>query len=329
MDHKKGMQVIQYHDQSVEITEAESPSEINWKKIDPRVTTWIILNEDFSEEEMVSLTKQYSLHPLIIEDVLQKRSRPALEDYDDGLFIVSNCLSLSKEYDLIDSPIYFYLTGNVLISFFSTICDYFEPIMNKLKNGKPRSKKMKADFLLNLLLDYQVDNYLILLEKIGDKMEMIQDDILEEADSEDLLAIQHMRTVIYQFLRVVWPMREMINLFVMDDTEMIADNVKHFYRDIHSHLYQVADTLETYREMLSSLMDIYLTSINNHMNQIMKILTIVSTLFMPLGFITGLYGMNFKFMPELDSPYGYPVALVLMLVVSISMLLYFRKKKWL
>lgn len=329
MDQMQGVQIVQYHDQSVEITEASSPSEVNWKKFDSRETTWVIFMENYSEEELATFTKQFAVHSLIIEDVLQKRTRPALEDYDDGLFVVSNCLELSPEYDIIESPVYFYLTGNVLISFFSNICDYFSPIMNKLKNGKPRSKKMKADFLLNLLLDYQVDNYLLLLEKIGEKMEYIQDDILEEADSKDLQAIQHMRTVIYRFLRVVWPMREMINLFVIDDSDMITDGVKHFFRDVHSHLYQVADTLETYREMLSGLMDIYLSSINNRLNQIMKMLTIVSTIFMPLAFITGLYGMNFKYMPELQSPYGYPIALLLMFCTSIGMLLFFRKKGWL
>ncbi len=138
-----------------------------------------------------------------------------------------------------------------------------------------------------------------------------------------------MRYVLYSFLRVVWPMREMINLFVMDDSDFISDGVKHFYRDIHSHLYQIADTLETYREMLSGLMDIYLSAINNRLNQVMKILTIVSTIFMPLSFVTGLYGMNFKFMPELSWKYGYPIALVSLLCISLGMLYYFRKKGWL
>lgn len=326
MEPIQGVQIVQYHDQSVEITEASSPAEVNWKKFDTRITTWIIFSKDYSEEEFASFTKQFAIHPLIIEDILQRRTRPALEDYDNGLFVVSSCLQLS--YELTESPVYYYLTGNVLISFMSNMCDYFQPIIHKLKNSKPRSKKMKADFLLNILLDYQVDNYLILLEEIDEKMEAIQDDILEEADSKDLQEIQHMRTILYRFLRVVWPMREMLNLFVMDDSDMISDGVKHFFRDIHSHLYQVADTLEAYREMLSGLMDIYLSSVNNRLNQVMKILTIVSTIFMPLSFFTGLYGMNFKFMPELNSPYGYPIALLLMLMTSVGMLLFFRKKGW-
>lgn len=328
MEHNQNIQIIQYKDQSIEITQASLPEEIEWKKLDKELTTWVIVSGTFSETELTPLANYFSFHSLIIEGVIQKKARPAFEEFDDALFVTSNCLRLNEDGDLIDSPVYFYLSDNVLISFFGNHCAFFNPIVAKLKNGKPRLKKMKVDYLLNLLLDYQVDDYLLLIESLGEKIETIQDDILEEADSKDMQAIQHMRNVLYSFLRVVWPMREMINLFVIDDSDIISDGVKHFYRDIHSHLYQIADTLETYREMLSGLMDIYLSTINNRLNQVMKILTIVSTIFMPLSFVTGLYGMNFKFMPELSWRFGYPLALGTMLCISLGMLFYFRKKGW-
>jgi len=329
MEHNQNIQIVQYKEQSIEIIQAATPSEIDWKKFDTNLTTWVIVSGFFSETELAPLSNHFSFHPLIIEGVAQKKARPAFEEFDDGLFITSSCVNLNEEGDLADTPVFFYLTDHVLISFFGNQCAFFEPIIAKLKNGKPRLKKMKVDYLLNLLLDFQVDHYLLLIESLGEKIETIQDGILEEADSKDIQAIQQMRYVLYSFLRVVWPMREMINLFVMDDSDFISDGVKHFYRDIHSHLYKIADTLETYREMLSGLMDIYLSAINNRLNQVMKILTIVSTIFMPLSFVTGLYGMNFKFMPELSWKYGYPIALVSLLCISLGMLYYFRKKGWL
>lgn len=236
---------------------------------------------------------------------------------------------IDKSSEILKEQISLILGPNFVLSFQETESDVFNPTRERIRSGKGRIRKMGADYLVYTLLDTIVDNYFIILEKIGEQIEFLEEKLVINPVPETLNIIHKLKREMLFFRKSVWPLREVISVLERRESQLIKGSTKIFLRDIYDHNIQIIDTIETLREMLSGMLDIYLTGISNRLNAVMKVLTIIATIFMPLTFIAGVYGMNFKFMPELEWRWGYPLILLVMFAISISMLVYFKRKKWL
>ncbi len=296
-----------------------------------KTTTWINVDGLLDKNILESLCSYFAIHPLVLEDILDTEQRPKVEDYDDYLYIVVRMLAYKN--DLVESEQMSLILGpNFVISFQEKEGDILTPLRERIRKNKGKIRKTGPDFLAYSILDAIVDNYFVILEKLGEKVETIEEDLIVSADPRTLKKIHHLKSEMVLLRKSIWPLREVVNALereVQSKSPLIRKSTSVYLRDLYDHTIQVIDTVETYRDVVSSMVDIYLSSISNKMNEIMKVLTIIGTIFIPLTFITGLYGMNFRFMPELEHPFGYPVALGLMALVAVLMLIYFRKKQWL
>jgi len=221
------------------------------------------------------------------------------------------------------------LGENFVLSFQEKEGDIFNPVRERIRAGKGRLRKEGADYLVHALLDIIVDNYFVIMEKLGDEIEFLEDELVTHPTQKTLQTIHKMKRSMIFLRKAVWPLREVIGTLERGETPLIKESTGIYLRDIYDHTIQVMETIEVFRDMLSGMFDIYLSSISNKMNEIMKVLTVIATIFIPLTFIVGLYGMNFKYMPELEWRWGYPMVLIFMLTAAIFMLAYFRKKRWL
>ena len=256
--------------------------------------------------------------------------RPKMEDFGDYLFIVLKMLHYDKEEDETKTEqVSLILSSNYVISFQESEGDVFDPIRERIRSDRGRIRKMGVDYLAYSLIDAIVDNYFMVLEKIGEKIEDIEDELVRNPTPEVLHTIHRLKRELIFLRKSVWPLREVISRLERWESPLIDKSIDIYLRDVYDHTIQVIDALETFRDMLSGMLDIYLSSLSNRMNEVMKVLTIIATIFIPLTFIAGIYGMNFKYMPELDSPWGYPLVYIVMLAVSAVMLVYFRRKRWL
>ena len=251
-----------------------------------------------------------------------------MEDYGDYIFIVLKML-YTNENGINSEQISLVLGPNFVISFQETEGDVFDLIRERIRSGKGKTRELGPDFLMYGLIDAIVDNYFGILEKVGERIEYLEENLVKDPKPSILQSIHKMKREMIFLRKSVWPLREVISGLLRSESKLISKDTDIYLRDVYDHTIQVIDTVETFRDMLSGMVDLYLSSISNRMNEIMKILTIIGTIFIPLTFITGLYGMNFRFMPELEWEWGYPIALLIMVIVSVIMLVYFRRKKWL
>ncbi|MBN2155589.1 MAG: magnesium/cobalt transporter CorA [Candidatus Lokiarchaeota archaeon] len=291
------------------------------------------LNVDGLSEPLIleKLGTAFNLHPLTLEDILNPHpnQRPKYEVYDDGLFITVKHIDWNQEqYNLIYEQLSFVLKPGILLSFQESEENVFLPIQNRIKTAKGRIRTMDSSYLLYALLDSVVDRYFITLENIGDVIETLESNISEKNNPKIMREIHRLKSSITFMRKSTWPLRDVVNTILRSENDYIDQSIYIYFRDLSDHIHQVIDTIDNYRELLTGLMDLYLTSIGNKTNEIMKVLTIISTIFIPLTFIAGVYGMNFKFMPELNSPWGYPIVWVIMILISIGLVIYFRRKKW-
>jgi len=297
---------------------------------DKPTVTWINVDGLHQVEILEKLGGCYGLHPLVLEDILNTDQRPKMEDYGEYLYIVLRMLNYNDKSSEIESEqISLILGPNFVISFQEREGDTFNPIRERIRNGKGRIRKMEADYLAYTLLDSIVDNYFIILEKLGEKIEFLEDKLVTHPTSEILQVIHHLKREMIFLRKAVWPLREVISGLERGESSLIKESTKVYLRDVYDHTIQTIDTIETYRDMVSGMLDIYLSSVSNRLNAVMKVLTIIATIFMPLTFIAGIYGMNFKYMPELEWRWGYPIIWLIMVGIGVFMLAYFRKKKWL
>ncbi|WP_129125346.1 magnesium/cobalt transporter CorA [Geomonas oryzae] len=273
----------------------------------------------------------YGIHPLVLEDILATDQRPKAADYGDYLYVVLKMIELDDATGEIKSEqVSLVLGRNYLISFQEGLeGDVFEQVRNRLGNEKARLRGMGADFLLHALLDVIVDHYFLVLEKLADRIEDLEDEVIENPAPATVQSIYHLKRQMLFLHKAVWPLREVVSGLQRRDSRLIDDATIIYLRDLYDHTVQVLDTLETLRDMLSGMLDIYLSSVSNRLNEVMKVLTIIATIFMPLAFVVGWYGMNFKNMPELDWSFGYPMVFILCLTIAGGMLIYFRRKRWL
>lgn len=293
--------------------------------------TWLHLQGQPTGAQLLALGAAFGLHPLALEDVLHREARPKLESFDAQQFLVLSQVHRSGE-NCDAEPVAFFLGRDYVISISQSPQDVFEPVRERIR-ATGRICAHGADYLLYALVDVVVDTAFVLLEELGDRLEVLEDQILDEPDRHARNQIHYVKRELVLMRRAWWPQREVIAALMRDEEGLLSDTTRLYLRDCHDHAVIVVDFVETYREMASSLLDTYLSAVNQRMNDIMKVLTIIATIFMPLSFIAGLYGMNFDTaspwnLPELHWRYGYPYALALMAAVVAAMVLYFRRKRW-
>jgi len=291
-------------------------------------TTWIDIVGASKIEFLDSVSQLFGIHKLVLEDMLNTAHRPKIEDYDDYLFLITKNIQL-QEGELFIEQISLIIGKNYVISFAENNATVFEGVRNRLRSGKTNLHKIGPDYLGYALLDILVDNYFIALEHIGDELDTLEENVLLGADPAQIRDIQRLRTDLLFLRKAIWPLREMLSTVERGSSELIDPQTHLYIRDVYDHVVQILDSIDTYREIVNGLMDIYLSSISNRMNEVMKLLTVISTIFIPLTFLAGIEGMNFKVMPELDWPYGYPVLLLCMALIVIGMVRFFKNKQWL
>lgn len=296
---------------------------------DKPTISWINIVGLYNTDVIEKIGKGFHLHPLVIEDILNIHQRPKIEYFEDYIFIVLKMLTYNKDYHEVESEQVSIILGkNFVLTFQERRGDVFDPIRNRIKISKGLIRKYGADYLVYALMDVIVDNYFVILEEIGEDIEGLEDKVVLNPSSEVVHSIHKLKGNLIVLRKSIWPLREILSTLEKTESHLIK-NIAVYLRDVYDHTIQVIDTIETFRDLATGMLDIYLSSVSNRMNETMKVLTIIATIFMPLTFIAGIYGMNFKYMPELEWKWGYPLVLIVMLGIGVMMALYFRKKKWL
>ena len=298
---------------------------------DKPVVTWLNINGIHDAEIMEKIGEYVGLHPLLLEDIMNTDQRPKIEDFGDYIFITLKMLYCcnEKKNEIEIEQVSLILGINFVISFQEREGDVFNSIRERIRRGKGKMRKSGADYLAYTLIDAIVDNYFVILEGTGEKIEEMEEKLITNPTPKTLQGIHNLKRDMIFLRKSVWPLREVVSGLERTESSLIRKSTGIYLRDVYDHSIQVIDTIETFRDMISGMVDIYLSSISNKMNEVMKVLTIIATIFIPLTFIAGVYGMNFVYMPELQLRWGYFATLFIMAVVSVFMLIYFRKKKWL
>jgi len=321
--------IIDYDPKNYQEKEVDKIEECFSFKDKPTVT-WINIDGLQEVEIIEKIGAYFGIHPLVLEDIVHTGQRPKGEDLGDYLFIVLKMIYHDENEDeIMGEQVSLILGQNYVISFQEREGDIFNPIRNRIRNGKGRIRKAGADYLAYALLDAIVDQYFLVLERFGEKIESLEEELVTYPTPETVQLIHKLKRDLIFLRKSVWPLREVISGLERGESPLIVEPTGIYLRDVYDHTIQVIDTIETFRDMVSGMLDIYLSSVSNRMNEVMKVLTIIATIFIPLTFIAGIYGMNFKFMPELEWHWGYPTALIIMLVVVGFMVMYFRRKRWL
>lgn len=321
--------MIDYDESQIQEKDASTVGECLPFKEKPTVT-WINVSGIHDVTVIEEFGKAFNIHPLLLEDIVHSDQRPKLEDYDDYLFLVLRMLRYDEAKEELQSEQVSLILGpNFVITFQEREGDVFDAVRARIRNGKGKIRKMGCDYLTYALIDSVVDHYFLVFEKYGEKIEVLQDEVLSQPTPETLQVIQRTKRDMIFLRKSVWPLREAINALQRGESSLVTDNVNIYLRDVHDHTIQVIDTIETFRDIISGTLDVYLSSVSNKMNAVMKVLTIIATIFMPMTFIAGIYGMNFKYMPELEWHWAYPVIWAVIIVLGVLMLMGFKRKKWL
>lgn len=292
--------------------------------------SWINIDGLHDTELMRTLGDHFGLHPLVLEDIVNAHQRPKVEDYDGYMFVVARMLySQDGEDELRSEQMSFVLGPRWLLSFQEVHGDVFANVRERIRAGRGRVRKAGVDYLLYALIDAIVDHYFVVLDTFGERIEQLEEDVNDEPTPETLQRIHDTRREMIHLRKAVWPMRELLSSLLRTESELIRDETDVFLRDVYDHTIQAIDAIESFRDMLSSLQDLYLSSISNKMNDVMKVLTIIATIFVPLTFVAGIYGMNFDTLPELHWKWSYLVFWVVILTMGGGMLSFFRRKGWL
>ena len=292
--------------------------------------TWINIDGLGDVEILRMLGERFNLHPLALEDVLDTGQRPKVEQYGDYLFIVAQMLYLDQERIMCAEQVSMFLGKTFLITLQEEAeFDVFEPVRARIRAGGGQLRKSRSDYLAYALLDSIIDHYYPVLELVGKKIDQIEDNLVENPLARSVSGMQEDKRMLTQIRRLVWPLRDVVNSLLHDETGFVRSGTKIFLRDCYDHTVQLMDLVESYRDVLSGLMEITISSIGLRTNEIMRVLTVITSIFIPLTFIAGVYGMNFAHMPELTHPYGYFACLLVMLLVAFGQILYFKKRGWL
>ena len=328
-DERVSIGLIYYNELQCEEIPVVQPDQARIPR-DREGVSWVNVDGTHDVKIVEMIGAHYGLHPLILEDIVTTGQRPKFEDFSDYIFITLVALEgTGVDGEVISDQISMVLGSNYLLTFQAKPGDCWGPVRERLRQGKGRLRKAGPDYLAYALMDAVVDNYFVTLEHLGEKIERLQDKVLFDPSPEVLSDIHHVKSDLLYLRKSVWPLRDVIGAMQRSESSLISATTSTYLRDIHDHTVQVMDTIETMRDIVSGLLDIYLSSVSNRLNAVMKVLTIIATIFIPLTFIAGVYGMNFDVMPELRWRWGYPAIMTLMFAIGIAMLAWFRKKKWL
>lgn len=329
------VKVMEFSGETLREKEVDDPAQCARCR-EPGVLTWVDAHGLRDAAFLEKLGDLYGLHPLILEDIVSVAQRPKLEDMDDYLFVSVRMLYPSEESDdeaiEIRSEQFSLVLGHDFVLTFQEngdARDVLEPIRTRLRSGKGRLRRLGADYLAYALLDAVVDGYFLALERLGEELEDMHDEVIADPTGDDLAYIHELRRTINFLRRAAWPLREVLGSLHRGDTPLISRETLFYIKDVYDHAIQIIDVIESFRDTAAGLMEVYLSSLSMRLNSVMKVLTIISTIFMPLTFIAGVYGMNFEHMPELKWQWGYYLTLGLCVGVAGLMLLYFRRLKWL
>jgi len=321
--------IIDYDEAGFQEKEVKTIEETLSFKDKPTIT-WINLDGVHQLTDIEKIGTHFKIHPLVLEDIMNTGQRPKMEVFDQYIFIVLKMLRIEdEENETKTEQVSIIIAPNLVISLQESKGDVFDPIRERIRSDRGRIRKMGADYLAYALIDAIVDNYFIILEKLGEKIEDMEDELISNPSPETLQTIHSLKREMIFLRKSVWPLRELISRLERWESQLIDKSTYIYLRDLYDHTIQVIDSIETFRDMLSGMLDIYLSSVSNRMNEVMKVLTIIATIFIPLTLIAGIYGMNFRYMPELESPWAYPMVYFIMLIIGIVMLIYFRRKRWL
>lgn len=324
---KSKITLIRYNETLYSEEEISSLASLGTQK-EEDIITWITVDGLQDTAMLEELGNIYGLHPLVMEDILNTDQRPKMEDYGDYLYFVLRNFSEGSNGYLISEQISIILGKNFVLSFREKESAIFEPIQARLAGNKGRIRKAGADYLLHAIIDNIVDNYFISMEALEEEIESLEDELVKKAPPATLGKIHSLKRKLIFIRKSLSPLREAISALERSDSLLVSESTEIYFKDIFDHVIAIIDSVETFRDMLSGMLDIYLSTVSNRLNEVMKVLTIIATIFMPLTFIAGIYGMNFKYMPELEWRWGYFAVWGVMLAVALSMIYYFKKKKW-
>ena len=328
MSEKAKIEVIDYDATHLrESTPLEVEDCIPFK--DSPTVTWINVDGLHEVEKLRTLGDSYGLHLLVLEDILDTNHRPKSEDFDEYIYIVFKMLFFDGQSNEIEAEqVSLVLGQNFVLSFQEKDGDVFDPIRDRIRQKKGRIRERGADYLAYALLDTVVDNYFIVLGRLEDKIESLEDALISNPTPETLRNIHILTREMIFLHKFVGPLREVVDTLQDGESSLLDENTTKYFKDVYDHTIQVIDSVDTFREMLSGMLGTYLSTTSNRMNEAMKVLTIIATIFIPLSFVAGLYGMNFKYMPELEWRWGYFMVLLVMFTVGASMIYYFKRKNW-
>ncbi len=321
--------VLHYDEDHLDEKEFEKAGDCRPFKDAPAIT-WVHVSGIHDINALEELGEIFGLHPLTMEDILNTDQRPKMDDFCDYIYIVLKTFNhhTSPDSELAAEQISIVLGPKFVLSFQENDTALFKPIRERIRAGKGRLRKSGADYLAYALIDTIVDNYFAILEQLGERIELLEESLVKNPSTQTLQAIQRLKREMIYLRKSVWPLRETISALERTECQLMHESTNVYLKDIYDHTIQVIETIETFRDMLSGILDIYLSSVSNRMNEIMKVLTIIATIFMPLTFMAGVYGMNFKYMPELEWRWGYFFIWSVMITIAILMLVYFKKRKW-
>lgn len=287
---------------------------------------WININGLHDIEVIKQVGEYFSLHSLVLEDIVSPHQRPKIEEYPSYMYIVVKMLNYRESTNtVLTEQVSIILGKDYVLSFQEEPGDVFDSVRNRLRSGKIIHRGMT--YLAYALIDSIVDYYFLILEELSEDLEELEENLITDPQINDMHSIHNLKREVIYLRKSIWPLREIVKN-LQQKSDLLDNEVNVYFRDVYDHIIQVMDHIETFREMLSSMLDIYLTSASNRMNEIMKVLTFIATIFIPLSFIVGVYGMNFKYMPELDWKWGYFAVWGCMIAVVSTMLWFFKKKKW-
>lgn len=320
--------LVRFDESGVTLVERATPEACIAAKGQPGVA-WIAMSGLKDVELIRRLGEAFGLHPLVQEDLLNTDQRPKLEGYGDYVFMVLKTISPGgAENAFTADQIGIVLGPNYVLTFAERASGLFQPIEERIRADKSRHRREGPDYLAYTLLDVVVDRYFAVLESFGERLELLEEDLVTNPTRDTLQTMLQVKRDLIYLRRAIWPLREAISALGRDDSGLVRESTRLYLRDVYDHTVQVIDIIETFRDMASGMLDIYLSSLSNKMNEVMKVLTVIATIFIPLTFVSSLYGMNFKYMPELEWKWGYAMVWAIMVCAAALMLAFFRRKRW-
>jgi magnesium transporter len=313
---------------------ADAPKQVAASEVVPPLNgegiVWYTIDGVHDAALLGVIGERFGIHSLVLEDIANTKQRPKIEDFDEYIFVAMKMITFDEEAkELIAEHVSFILGDGYVLSFLENEGDVFDAVRQRIASSKGRIRKMKSDYLVYALMDSVVDNYFTVLEDLGDRIDEVEDEVVESPTVHTLRTVHRLKRELIYLRRSVWPMREVVNTLLRDESELVREETRVYLRDLYDHTIHVIDTVETMRDIVAGMLEVYLSSVSNKLNQVMKVLTVMSSIFIPLTFVAGVYGMNFKYMPELEWSYGYPAIMCGMLFVAVALLVMFRRKEWL